>query len=1668
MKKVISMLPFVGTGRMTKLTRLALALSLVGGVTASAVTAVLLDASPAAAAVATYTCTTPATGSTATTFYTGVTNTYAVACYGISGVSAVTAYPASLTLATGTPISGSTQGTTTTDTPPCVQSTSGSGTSEKYILTCTLTDNPTTSQTGSYGPYSWTANPGTDGGTAVTSGSVTVTVSNTTQACIAPASAGTATTFDEGYTNSFSVQCENETHVSGQAQYPSSIAITSGTGPVDAPVTFATSTSSSPACTQSTSGSGTTEQYILTCALSFAPTTADAGAYPFTFTPTANSVAGPTSGTLTVNVAPETLTCTAPAAAGTNTTFNSSAGGTANSFAVACYGTGSTTATYPTSITANGTLPADLVEPTSTSSTPACVRSTSGSGTTEHWILTCTLTENAVSADNGVYTSTFTASDSNNGATTTSGLWTLTVTGPNDVCTSPAAAGTSTTFRAGVANTFSVACYGTGFASASAGNYPSSITLTTPGSLPADVTEATSTSSTPACTTSTSGSGLTEQYILTCAVTETPTAADEGNYPVTFSETPGVNGGTAVTSGTWNLTVAPVTMTCIDPAVAGSSTTFYENTSNSYTVECEAQSGISGTAAYPTSIAIASGALPGDTGQTFATSTGSTPACTHATSGSGATEQYILECALAGTPTSSDAGSYPFTFTATAPDGVDVFTSGTLTVTIQPPTTTCSAPAAAGTTTSFTDGTAGSYSVTCASQGYGTAQNSNYPTSITLNTGTLPADAHEATSTSSTPVCTHATSGSGVTELYELVCPVTQTPTSADNGSYPVTFFAAGGLGAGSVVSGTWTLKDVQPAPSWATSGSNDGNYDSVIKGVPFCYDIEVSAGQVGPTGTNGGSAGSLPLTSLTAGTTPANVSNYAIQDVNLAAGTAQLCGTNNNTVASSPVIMAPVATNTAGSATDSIPLWSQNECTWSSTGSGLTTQVSMFDPNQDLETAGSQSAFGQAITNGVQGGVSLDKPSCPGGVGVSASGGLGDAWTMNTANPLPTPTDTNPSAALGDLPSSNLDLTSATNGQTGGCYGATNILASTSTSSFGSAAASMVLPSTWVNGGNCAYGSLGSNSAGGNTDTQHLMNNGSSPATGDANCPPTQADVNAGLVSCTVILSSGNDENGSVNYSTLEILYNGQPVPQTPTASLSSGGVQAGDTVTVGGGANWFGSSDGAPNAGPYGDFQNGSGEMYPVSAPQVLIGTSRGTAVPVTNSTVTINTDSYACTGAESTSVGPNPCTLTVGQPTGTFQVPAGLAPGAYNVYIDESNTTPLPGNGPNDAYQTAQGTNLGTAESVTPIVVGPPVFNSAASTIFTETVPGTFGVSASGYGPVSLSASGLPSWLSLSDNGDGSGSGAQTDTGVLAGTPPYGSSFNSPFNFTITATDGNGNTTVQNFVLTVSPTAAVFTSSATTTFTENAFGTFPVTASGDAPITFATSGLPSGVTLSSSGTLSGTPAFGTAADSPYDVTIVATDGHGATTGQSFTLNVNEGNPVITSAGTTTFEQNTFGTIVAATAVGDNPITFTETGTLPQGVTLASDGTLSGTPVVVSGQFPISITATDVNGNTSSAPFTLYVHPAGNVYVATTSLPNGKLGVHYSQTLEALGGTPGYHWKLLKADGKLPTGLKLKGSGRIVGIPTKAGTSSFTVEVLDSSKPKETATATFTVTVS
>jgi hypothetical protein len=1164
-------------------------------------------------------------------------------------------------------------------------------------------------------------------------------------------------------------------------------------------------------------------------------------------------------------------------------------------------------------------------------------------------------------------------------------------------CTAPASGGTSTTFIEGSASSYSVACYGKSGVSGTTA-YPASITLAS-GTLPPGATEATSTSSSPACTTSTSGSGTSEEYILTCAIADNPTPAQAGSYPVTFTANPGTDGGAATTSGTLTISVAPATLTCTAPASGGSSTTFDVGVANTYAVSCYEKTGVSGIAAYPASITLAGGTLPSDA--TEATSTSSSPACTTATSGSGTSEEYILNCNIAETPTLADVGSYPgLTFTATGSAGVTPVTTGALTLTVaNAAATACSAPASGGTSSTFTVGTASSYSVAC----YGTT-GASYPPSITIASGTLPTDA--AFPTTVGQGCTQSTSGSGATEEYILTCKITETPTATDEGTYPLTFSATG-AGGPTVTSGTLTLKVAQTAPTWVS-----GQYTSAIKNVPFCVDVAVS------------NAAALPLTSITAGTVPSGITNYSVQNVNLAAGTAQVCGTDTNTPATSgtPPALAPVATNTGGSATDSIPIGSQNECTWTASQG----TVSMFDANQDLEQAGSQSAFGQPISNGETVGTTSNYPTCTGDVVVAASGGLGDAFTVNTANPLPTPTDTNGGASQDELASSNLELAK-------GCYGSVNILSSYSYTSMGTGY-KLTLPSPWVNGGDCSYGGVGSNSAGGNTDTTN------------ATCPPSQADVNEGYVSCSITVSSGNDENGQANYSTMDLFFNGQPVPQQSTATLSAGGADAGSTVSVTGGTNWWGAAGGAPNSGPYGDFQ--SGAMYQVSAPGVFIGTSRGTAVPVVNSTVTIPGNQYVCTGAQSTTVGPNPCTMTPGQPTGSFQIPSGLAAGLYNVYIDETNTTPLPGNGPNDAYQTARGTNLGTAESVTQIAVGPPAFTSAASTTFSEAASGTFAVTAAGDGPITYTETGaLPTGVTLASNG------------TLAGTPAPGTAGSYPI--TITATDAKSDTTSQSFTLTVNPSAPVFTSATSASFGENSAGTFAVTATGDTPITFTEAGaLPTGVTLGSDGTLAGTPAFGTAGT--YPVTITATDANSATATQAFTLTVTAGGPVFTSAGSTSFAENQAGTF-SVTVTGDTPITYSESGALPAGVTLGSDGTLSGTPAFgTAGSYPVTITATDANSNTSTQSFTLTVTGGGPVFTsaASTSFAENQAGTF---SVTATGDTP----ITFTETGALPTGVTLGSDGTLSGTPAFGTAGSYPITITATDTNSNTSTQAFTLTV-
>jgi uncharacterized repeat protein (TIGR03803 family) len=222
--------------------------------------------------------------------------------------------------------------------------------------------------------------------------------------------------------------------------------------------------------------------------------------------------------------------------------------------------------------------------------------------------------------------------------------------------------------------------------------------------------------------------------------------------------------------------------------------------------------------------------------------------------------------------------------------------------------------------------------------------------------------------------------------------------------------------------------------------------------------------------------------------------------------------------------------------------------------------------------------------------------------------------------------------------------------------------------------------------------------------------------------------------------------------------------------------------------------------------------------------------------------------------------------------------------------------------------------------------------------------------------------------------------------------------------------------------------------------------ITASGGtAPYTYAvTAGsLPTGLSLSSAGVLSGTP---TAAGSA-SFTVTATDSDGNTGSQPYTLTVG------LALSPTTLPAATVGASYSQTITasgGTAPYTFAVSGgALPAGLSLSSAGVLSGTPTA-GGSSSFTVTATDSNSDTGSQGYSLTVNPA-TITVAPKTVPAARVGASYSDTLTASGGTAPYTFAV--TSGLLPAGLGLAASGVLGGTPTAGGSFSFTVTATDSS---------------
>ncbi len=148
---------------------------------------------------------------------------------------------------------------------------------------------------------------------------------------------------------------------------------------------------------------------------------------------------------------------------------------------------------------------------------------------------------------------------------------------------------------------------------------------------------------------------------------------------------------------------------------------------------------------------------------------------------------------------------------------------------------------------------------------------------------------------------------------------------------------------------------------------------------------------------------------------------------------------------------------------------------------------------------------------------------------------------------------------------------------------------------------------------------------------------------------------------------------------------------------------------------------------------------------------------------------------------------------------------------------------------------------------------------------------------------------------------------------------------------------------------------------------------------------------------------------------------------------------------------------------ATGGNPSYrwYIQSGRLPQGLTLeAATGVIKGVPALP-GSSGFVIGVSDAGFPIQQASMSLAIQVTGSLSIKASPLPTAETGLPYSsQALTAQGGTAPYSWSI--HSGSLPAGLTLQPStGLISGTPRSAGTSSFTVQVKDSSVAAETSTS-------
>lgn len=135
-----------------------------------------------------------------------------------------------------------------------------------------------------------------------------------------------------------------------------------------------------------------------------------------------------------------------------------------------------------------------------------------------------------------------------------------------------------------------------------------------------------------------------------------------------------------------------------------------------------------------------------------------------------------------------------------------------------------------------------------------------------------------------------------------------------------------------------------------------------------------------------------------------------------------------------------------------------------------------------------------------------------------------------------------------------------------------------------------------------------------------------------------------------------------------------------------------------------------------------------------------------------------------------------------------------------------------------------------------------------------------------------------------------------------------------------------------------------------------------------------------------------------------------------------------------------------------GQKPYQFKINGELPPGFQFQEkEGIVFGQPLS-EGNYSFDVEVRDAEGSSLGATYQIEISDSP-LYLTSSRLEEGWVGMFYHMSLEALGGKPGYSWSL--GSGELPKGLTFyPKTGVISGVPLKAANTKLVLSVTDANQ--------------